>query len=66
MVLPEGEPGFTVEYGSMSGTLFSQFPLQGSLGKKNGRAVYGQGGAWLNLNTVSGQMELLHGEKQGS
>ncbi len=65
-MLPEGDPGFTVEYGSMSGTLFSQFPLQGSLGKKNGRAVYGQGGAWLKLNTVSGQMELLHGEKQGS
>ena len=39
--LPEGEPGFTVEYSSMSGAFSSQFPLSGELGKRKGRAVYG-------------------------
>lgn len=56
--LPEGEPGFTVEYSSMSGAFSSQFPLSGELGKRKGRAVYGSGGASLRLDTVSGAMEL--------
>ena len=56
--LPEGEPGFTVEYSSMSGAFSSQFPLSGELGKRKGRAVYGGGGASLRLDTVSGAMEL--------
>ena len=55
--LPEGEPGFTVEYSSMSGAFSSQFPLSGELGKRKGRAVYGSGGASLRLDTVSGAME---------
>lgn len=58
MILPEGEPGFSVEYDSVSGRFSTEFPLTGKLGKREGRAVYGQGGAKFHLDTVSGKMEL--------
>lgn len=60
-VLPEGEPGFTVEYSSLSGRFSSQFPLTGKLGKREGSAVYGSGGTQLHLETVSGSMGLCKG-----
>lgn len=64
-VLPEGEPGFTVEYSSLSGRFSSQFPLTGKLGKREGSAVYGAGGTQLHLETVSGSMGLCKGISAG-
>ena len=64
-VLPEGEPGFTVEYSSLSGRFSSQFPLTGKLGKREGSAVYGSGGTQLHLETVSGSMGLCKGISAG-
>lgn len=64
-VLPEGEPGFTVEYSSLSGRFSSQFPLTGKLGKREGSAVYGAGGTQLHLETVSGSMGLCKGISTG-
>ena len=64
-VLPEGEPGFTVEYSSLSGRFSSQFPLTGKLGKREGSAVYGSGGPQLHLETVSGSMGLCKGISAG-
>ena len=58
--LPQGEPGFTAEYSSISGGFTSQFPLTGELGKRKGRAVYLGGGASIRLDTVSGPIKLLN------
>lgn len=56
--LPQEGPGFTVEYDSVSGGFGSRFPLIGALKKRHGQAAFGQGGAALHLETVSGAMEL--------
>lgn len=58
LALPWTGPGFAVDYESVSGGFSSQFPLAGELGKRHGRASYGEGGAKLRLETVSGRMEL--------
>lgn len=65
-ILPEGETGFTVEYSSVSGGFFTEFPLTGEMGKRKGKAVYQQGGAKLRLDTVSGRMELRKNVPQGN
>lgn len=59
VTLPQGEPGFTAEYSSISGGFSSQFPLTGDLGKRKGRAVYLSGGAMLRMDTVSGPIRLV-------
>lgn len=59
VALPQGEPGFTAEYSSISGGFSSQFPLTGDLGKRKGRAVYLSGGAMLRMDTVSGPIRLV-------
>lgn len=56
--LPQEGPGFTVGYDSVSGDFRSRFPLIGALKKRHGQAAFGQGGAALHLETVSGAMEL--------
>ena len=56
--LPQEGPGFTVEYDSVSGGFRSRFPLIGDITKRHGQAAFGQGGAALHLETVSGAMEL--------
>lgn len=56
--LPQEGPGFTVEYDSVSGGFRSRFPLIGALKKRHGQVAFGQGGAALHLETVSGAMEL--------
>ena len=56
--LPQEGPGFTVEYDSVSGDFRSRFPLIGAQKKRHGQAAFGQGGAALHLETVSGAMEL--------
>lgn len=66
VTLPEGGPGFTVDYDSVSGGFTSQFPLAGNLGKRHGKAVYGKGGATLHLETVSGKMALYQAQNPGN
>ena len=56
--LPQEGPGFTVEYDSVSDDFRSRFPLIGALKKRHGQVAFGQGGAALHLETVSGAMEL--------
>ena len=56
--LPQEGPGFTVEYDSVSGGFRSRFPLIGDITKRHGQVAFGQGGAALHLETVSGAMEL--------
>lgn len=56
--LPQEGPGFTVEYDSVSGGFCSRFPLIGDITKRHGQVAFGQGGAALHLETVSGAMEL--------
>lgn len=65
-ILPEGETGFTVEYSSVSGGFFTEFPLTGEMGKRKGKAVYQQGGAKLRLDTVSGRIGLRKNVPQGN
>lgn len=60
LALPEN-CGFTAVYESMSGTFSSQFPINGELGGKSGKAVYGDGGTQVYLHTMSGKMEICKG-----
>lgn len=55
--LPENA-GFRVNYSSVSSRLDSQFPVTGTIGKKSGSAVYGNGRAQIRLGTVSGGLWL--------
>lgn len=63
VTLPQDVPGFTVEYSSVSGKFHSQFPLTGELSGRSGKAVYGDGGARLCMETVSGAMRLMNGQE---
>lgn len=53
--IPEN-PGFTVEYSTVSGKLDSDFPLS-QLGKQ-GHMNYGSGAGLLHFNTTSGNMRI--------
>lgn len=63
VALPQGIPGFSLEYSSVSGKFHSQFPLTGELSGRSGKAVYGDGGAQLRMETVSGGMWLMNGQQ---
>jgi len=54
--------GFTAKYESMSGTFTTGFPVSGDLGGKSGKAVYGDGGMNISMNTLSGKMEIRPAE----
>lgn len=58
MVMPEND-GFTVGYKSASGGFSSDFPLTGSLGKKKGKGIYGNGATALTMHTTSGSMSIV-------
>lgn len=53
--------GFTAEYNSTSGEFHSDFPVaiqQDGKRKRSGRAVYGDGGITIKMNTTSGGMSV--------
>lgn len=58
LAIPENS-GFEVEYDSVSGELYSDFPLSGNVGK-SGRALYGSGECSLSFDTTSGSMEIIY------
>lgn len=58
MVMPEND-GFTVGYKSSSGGFSSDFPLTGSLDKKKGKGIYGNGATALTMRTTSGSMSIV-------
>ena len=58
MVMPEND-GFTVGYKSSSGGFSSDFPLTGSLDKKKGKGIYGNGATALIMHTTSGSMSIV-------
>lgn len=61
LLLPPND-GFTAEFETMSGSFTTGFPVSGSLDGKSGKAVYGDGGIEVSLNTLSGKMEVQPGE----
>lgn len=50
--------GFRVRYSSMSGSLYSEYPVSGNADPKNGTAFYGNGAIDIQLNTLSGRMQI--------
>lgn len=56
LAVPEN-PGFEVEFSSVSGSFSSDFPVTGDTGK-SGRALYSSGKAKLSFSTTSGDMEV--------
>ena len=54
------EDGFHISYRTVSGKFMTNLPLAGTLGEKNGAAVYGSGGSGeIQISSVSGDIELL-------
>lgn len=56
LAVPEN-PGFEVEFSSVSGSFSSDFPVTGDTGK-SGRALYSSGKSKLSFSTTSGSMEV--------
>lgn len=57
LAIPEN-PGFEVEYSSISGLFSSEFPVTGNQGK-SGRALYAGGNSSFSFSTTSGDMKVL-------
>ncbi len=56
--LPDSEDGFTVNYHTQFGAFQCDFPLTGELNAKSGEGAYGDGGAELEMHSVTGAVEL--------
>ncbi len=56
LAIPECD-GFDVDYNSVSGSFFSDFPVTGAVGK-SGRGLYGTGKASFRFSTTSGDMSV--------
>lgn len=61
LALPE-EAGFTVTYDSVSGSFFTDLPLQGG-GEKEGVAVNGDGAARFEMETTSGALRVVRAQE---
>ncbi len=59
LYLPDSNDGFTVAYRAKFGAFRSDFPLSGDVGAKSGEGTYGDGDADINMNAISGTIELL-------
>ncbi len=58
LYLPDSEDGFTVNYHAKFGAFHCDFPLTGELNAKSGEGAYGDGDAEIDMNAISGAVEL--------